>query len=149
MKQFFTLFVLSFLSLGLFANTGDVNNWTQVLATDPEAPTLTSEMTEMGLEQFLALTPKKYKEITGKKLGIKKAIQLKVAQKIVKKKLRKNAADIDKGVYILLAILGLGWLAIGLITDWDGSDWLVALLLGLLCWLPGVIYSLIRMKNYY
>ncbi|TAE51144.1 MAG: YqaE/Pmp3 family membrane protein [Bacteroidetes bacterium] len=52
-------------------------------------------------------------------------------------------------MYILLAILGLGFLAIGLLDNWSGSDWIIALVLSILCWLPGVIYAFVKMKNYY
>jgi uncharacterized membrane protein YqaE (UPF0057 family) len=60
-----------------------------------------------------------------------------------------GGAEIDKTVYILLAILGLGWVGIGLNDDWKGSKWLISLLLYCLLWLPGFIYTLMQMKNYY
>lgn len=96
------------------------------------------------------MTPSKYRQLTGKRLGLKKSIQLKAAQKALKKEIRNGKdADISKGVYVLLAILGLGWLAMGLLDDWNGSDWLVNLLLTVLCWLPGLIHALVKMKKYY
>jgi hypothetical protein len=58
------------------------------------------------------------------------------------------ASGVDKTVYIVLAILGFGWLAIGLNDNFKGQKWIIALVLGLL-WFPGVIYSLIHMKDYY
>ncbi len=109
---------------------------------------LDDNIKNMAMEDFLALTPKKYKEITGQKLGIKKAIQLKVAQKFVKKQLKKKA-DISSGVYVLLAILGLGWLAMGLLDDWSGNNWIINLVLTVLCWLPGLIHALVKKKEYY
>ena len=107
-----------------------------------------AEIMNMDIDEFLSLTPKKYKEITGEKLGVKNTLKLKAAQKIIKKQ-RKKDADISKGVYILLAIIGLGWLAMGLLSDWEGSDWIISLVLTVVCWLPGVIYSFIKMKDYY
>lgn len=62
---------------------------------------------------------------------------------------KKDGAEISKGLYVLLAIVGLGFLAIGLNTDWNGNKWIIALILGLLFWLPGVIYSLVHMKDFY
>lgn len=56
---------------------------------------------------------------------------------------------LSKGIYILLAILGLCFIGIGLVTDWEGSDWIIGLVLSLLFWLPGLIYALIKMKSYY
>lgn len=148
MKQFVTLLTFLMVSFGTYA-ASDIH-WSERLKAEPEVKSLPVDLSNMGLEEFLTLTPKKYKEITGEKMGVKKAIQLKVAQKIVKSKLNKDAAaDISKGVYILLAIIGLGWLAMGLLDDWSGSDWIIALVLSFLCWIPGVIYSLIKMKNYY
>ena len=63
--------------------------------------------------------------------------------------MKKGDADLSKGVYILLAIIGWGFLGIGLMSDWDGNEWIIALVLTALCWLPGVIYTLAKMKNYY
>ena len=107
---------------------------------------------DMSIDQFMALTPSKYKEMTGKKLGLKNAVKLKAAQKKIKKHMKKNgddAADISEGVYILLAILGLAWIAMGLMDDWSGSDWIVNLILTVLCWLPGLIHALVKKSKYY
>jgi uncharacterized membrane protein YqaE (UPF0057 family) len=109
---------------------------------------LQPEMAGLAMDQFLSLTPNQYKEMTGQKLSIKQVVQLKAAQKFVKKQ-TSNKGDISKGVYILLAILGLSWIAIGVMSDWSGSTWLVNLLLTALCWLPGFIHALSIMKRYY
>jgi uncharacterized membrane protein YqaE (UPF0057 family) len=58
-------------------------------------------------------------------------------------------SKLSKGIYILLAILGLCFIGIGLVTDWSGSDWIIGLILSFLFWLPGLIYALIKMKSYY
>lgn len=104
---------------------------------------------EMGVEAFLNLTPKQYREMTGERLGLVNSIKLKMAQKKVEKQLRKDDADISEGVYILLAILGLGWIAMGLLTDFSGSDWIINLILTILCWLPGLIHALVKKSDYY
>jgi len=123
-------------------------NWADTFGTNPDVKALSPEMLKMSLDKFLTLTPSKYKEMTGKKLGLKKSMELKAAQKYVKKKMT-SGADISKGVYVLLAILGLGWLAMGLLDDWSGSDWIVNLVLTFLCWIPGIIHALVKMKKYY
>lgn len=128
--------------------TVNENNWSEQYKVNPDIKALSPEMIKMGLTQFLSLTPSKYKELTGKKLGLKKSIELKAAQKFLKKKMGK-AADISKAVYILLAIIGWGWLAMGLLDDWQGNEWVICLVLCLLGCLPGVIYALIKMKKYY
>lgn len=111
-------------------------------------PSASTEKKQMNVETFINLTPAKYQELTGQKLGWAKKIQLKMAQKLLKGKKAGNA-DISKGLYVVLAIIGFGWLAMGLLDDWSGSDWIIALVLYFLFWLPGLIYSLIKMKKYY
>jgi uncharacterized membrane protein YqaE (UPF0057 family) len=123
-------------------------SWALKFQGEPSIKALNPDMAKMSLDKFLSLTPTKYKELTGKKLGLKKSIQLKLAQKFLKKNTVK-ATELSKGVYVLLAILGLGWLAMGLVSDWEGSDWIISLVLYLLCYLPGLIYTLVKMKNYY
>jgi uncharacterized membrane protein YqaE (UPF0057 family) len=72
-------------------------------------------------------------------------------EKLILKKITKadGSSKISKGIYILLALFGLGWLGMGLNSNFEGSDWIISLVLYLLLWLPGFIYTLIKMKNYY
>lgn len=118
-----------------------------------EVKALSPELVQLSLDKFMNLTPKKYKEMTGERLGLKKTVELKMAQKALKKQMKKNAGQggdgITKGLYILLAILGLAWVAMGVKDDWNGSDWIVNLILTFLCWLPGFIHALVKMKKYY
>jgi uncharacterized membrane protein YqaE (UPF0057 family) len=147
MKKIFTLL---FLTMFFFnSNAASMkNSWAADFENQPEIKALTPEMIQMGLDEFLSLTPKKYKEMTGQKLGIKKSIELKAAQKIIKKKMQ-SEPEFSKGLYILLAILGLAWIAIGVMDNWEGSTWIVNLILTVLCWLPGFIHALVKMKDYY
>ena len=109
-----------------------------------------SNLKGLVLNDFLNMTPKKYKKMTGQKLGWKNTLKMKAAQKMLKKKMKKGKEpDIDKGLYVLLAILGLGFVGIGVMSNWEGSTWITALILSVLCWLPGMIYSLMKMKDYY
>lgn len=60
----------------------------------------------------------------------------------------------DSGVmpgilYIILAILGLGWLAMGINDAFSDFDWLISLILYILFYLPGLIYTLIKYNKYY
>lgn len=148
MKRLFNLilFVLCFSSIN--AAVESKNTLVSSLETEPAVQALSPEMVQMAIDDFLALTPKKYKELTGKKLGIKKTLQLKAAQKIVKKRTNKSD-DVPKGVYIILAILGWAWLLMGIMDDWNGNNWWVNLLLYILCWLPGVIHAFVKMDEYY
>ena len=140
----------------MFLLAGNANAETTVSLNDMNSATAVKEidpnLVKMGAEKFLNLTPAKYREMTGQRLGIKNAVALKAAQIKVKNELgdmQNSDPDIDKNVYILLAIFGLAWIAMGLFSDWSGSDWIVNLLLTMLCWLPGLIHALTKMKDYY
>lgn len=98
-----------------------------------------------NMEAFLALTPEKVKAMTGKKMTFVQKAALKMAQK----KAKRAGGEIPKGLYIVLAIFGLAWIAIGVMDNWSGSTWIVNLLLTFLFWLPGFIHALVVMKNYY
>lgn len=73
-----------------------------------------------SVEDFLALTPKKFREATGKKLSIKETIGLKVAQKKVKKAVVATGAsaaavDASRGksqIVALILVIFLGGLGI-------------------------------------
>lgn len=102
----------------------------------------------MSVEAFLQLTPQKYEELTGRTMSIEQIQTLKATQQSLRAEM-KAQPKIDKAVYIILSLLFLGWLAIGILSDWEGNDWLINLLLTMLCWLPGVIHALFVMKKYY
>ena len=147
MKKLLTLLIFAFATSSAFAVVN--NQWKNMVENDPMVRSLSPELLNLGLQNFLTITPKDYRVKTGKRMGIVNAVKLKAAQKYVKKRLKKDGEDISEGVYILLAILGLGWVAMGLLDDWDGSDWIVNLILTALCWLPGLIHALVKKKNYY
>lgn len=108
-----------------------------------------------SMDDFLALTPKKIREMTGKKLSFKESIGLKLAQKKIKKQLRKQnkggEAPGTKGLFILLAIFVplAAVIFMGVADDWEGNTWWIALLLYFLCYLPGLIYTLTKVNDYY
>ncbi len=104
----------------------------------------TEEFKQFDNKTLLSLTPAKMEQLTGKKMTIAQKLALKTAQKKAKK-----AGEISKGLYIVLAIFGLAWIAMGVMDDWSGSTWIVNLLLTFLFWLPGFIHSLVVMKKYY
>lgn len=47
-------------------------------------------LSNMSVEEFLALSPRQYRELTGEKLSLTQKISLKIAQKKVKKALKHN-----------------------------------------------------------
>ena len=107
-----------------------------------------------GMEEFLELTPKKYREMTGEKLSLKETIALKVAQKKLKKELRKGQQrddiPVSKGLFIVLAILVpiAAIIMMGIADEWAGNRWWVALILYALCYIPGLIYTLTKLNDY-
>lgn len=152
MKTFSTLLVMLF-ALNCFA----VGSKVQVLSlTDlpgmESISDLPSDATSgVNVKDFLNMTPKSYRQQTGKRLGIKNTLVLKMAQRSVAKQFKKEqAADIPKIVYILSLLFGLGWLMMGLMDDFSGNNWWVNLLLVILLFgLGGLIHGLIKMKDYY
>ena len=147
MKHFF---LLAALVLGISTNSHAVINmrWQKMAQTDENLQSLPPEALQMGLANFMTLTPNKYKEMTGERLGLVKSVKLKMAQRYVKKNLMDDAG-ISSGLYILLAILGLAWVAMGIMDDWEGSNWIINLILVWLCWLPGLIHALAKRSEYY
>lgn len=110
---------------------------------------------ELSAESFLELTPKKVREITGQKLSLKEVVGLKIAQKQIKKQMRRSKKGKDeqfpKGLFIICAIFVplAACIFMGVMDDWEGNTWWVAFLLYVLCYFPGLIYTLTKMKNYY
>ncbi len=72
--------------------------------------------------------------------------QSKLSQMLGKKS---SSAEIPKVIYIVLAIIGFGWLGMGINDNFKDWDWVISLILSILFWLPGLIYSLVKMKKYY
>jgi len=60
-----------------------------------------------------------------------------------------GSPEIPKGLYILLAIFPLGWLGMGINDNFEDNDWIISLLLYIILWLPGFIYTIVKMKKYY
>lgn len=128
---------------------------------------LTTDLQISSVDEFLSLTPRTIKEATGKKLSIKEIIQLKTAQKAVKKGLGSDGGDLPQWLYIVLGIFGLAWIVMGIKDDWSGKNWWMNLIFVLaggiimsiiaifcpflfaLVGLPGLIHALIKMKEYY
>jgi hypothetical protein len=82
--------------------------------------------------------------------NLKKEFKMQKKVEKIKNFLQKGGSDkLSKGLYILLAIIGWGFLGMGLVSDWEGSEWIICLILSCLFILPGLIYALIKMKNYY
>lgn len=150
MKQRFILFCVTFL-IGTSCFAFDKAALVPTMAGQAEMAQFSPEIAKLTVDRFLNLTPSEYKKITGEKLGLKRTVALKMAQHKFKKELTKRGGspdDLDKTLYIVLAIF-IPFVAVGIATDWEGNNWIIALILSLICWIPGMIYALIKMKDYY
>ncbi len=65
--------------------------------TETPAANTSDVLAKMKVEDFLSLTPKKYKELTGEKLTVPQKISLKLAQKKLKQAIKANQ-KIDENV---------------------------------------------------
>lgn len=145
-KKLFTLVACLILALQVFAVNSQ--NWKSEINKNPDLKELSLLASQMSLDEFLHLTPKKFKEITGERLGLKNSIKLKMIQRSILSK-KASAYSINQTLYIIMAILPLGWLAIGLLTDWDGPEWVYCLIGYFIFYIPGVIYALFKMQDFY
>ncbi|MCW3122025.1 MAG: hypothetical protein JWQ38_1517 [Flavipsychrobacter sp.] len=102
-------------------------------------PASTNESSVITWSNDEVVTTTETSKITAKKHSWFSRVAHKIAGK----------AAISQAAYIILSIFWLGWLAIGLNDDFEGTSWLIALLLYILFYLPGLIYSLIVMGDYY
>ncbi len=93
--------------------------------------TAVTPLKNFTVEDFLALTPKKYKEITGKKLSLTQKISLKIAQKKMKRAI-KNNDNIDTSTVMAEAFdtsdFNIGGFVLGLLLSVIGV--LIAYLIG-------------------
>ncbi len=107
-----------------------------------------------SVEDLLSLTPKEYRRITGKKLSLKETIALKIAQKKIKKELKKgqsrDSIPVSKGLFIVLAIFVpiAAVIMMGIADEWSGNRWWIALILYALCYIPGLIYTLTKLNDF-
>lgn len=122
---------------------------------------------QVSLMDLSRMKVKELEALTGHKMKLADKVGFKVAQgqlrnsisvdgtvnsKKLEKAMKKAKADdasIPKGLYIVLAIFGLAWIAMGVMDNWSGNNWWVNLILTLLFWLPGFIHALVKMKDYY
>lgn len=166
MKRIITLsMALSFL-VTCFAGTNVVIPKT---SSDPNANQVLIPLGKNGEKvSLMTLSHMKAKELeslTGHQMKWTDKLAFKMAQRQMKKSINVDGtinskklskargkaaeAEISKGLYIVLAIFGLAWIAMGVMDDWSGNNWWVNLILTLLFWLPGFIHALIKMKDYY
>jgi hypothetical protein len=103
-----------------------ISGTNSIILTNSPIATKADPLNEILIKQFLSLTPKKYYELTGKKMKLSQKISLKLAQHKVK-------SMIKKGKTVDLVAMSKGI---------DTSDFnLVGFLLGLILSLIGVLFA--------
>ena len=147
-KNFLVLLIGFFILLPFAGVSASTLNPDQ-LASFPGATVTSENAFGSNPASILELTPRKYKELTGKKMSFKEIIQLKAAQKLVKKNMGKAPGDVPQVVYIILAFFGLAWIIMGIKDEWSGNNWWINLLLSFLFIIPGLIHALVVMNQYY
>lgn len=60
-----------------------------------------------------------------------------------------NSTDDDMLLLLYLCAIFIPFVAVGIATDWELDKVLIAVLLSFLCWIPGVIYAFITIRDYY
>lgn len=146
MKKSILFLSIVFIFINAFSVQANANYFSG-LEENSKLFTLTKSMKIESVESFLELTPKKIKAATGKKLKLKEIIALKIAQRKMKKQIKKSK-PVSKDVYIILIVFGLGFIGVGLNSDWEGNDWLICFFLGFTC-IGGIIYALSKRDDYY
>lgn len=81
------------------------------------------------------------------KVTLKEKIKIyKAVSNLKKTSKRSDADDIPTALLYIIAFF-IPPLAVGLITDWEIEQTLISLGLTLLCWLPGVVYAIIKVSH--
>ncbi|HKK89637.1 MAG TPA: YqaE/Pmp3 family membrane protein [Saprospiraceae bacterium] len=130
-------------------------NWKKELKTKEYTGGFSEVLPLISLDEFMEMDARTFKRFTGKKLGLKDRFRLWMAKKFILKNLkdRELAKSFNPNMpqigYIILALIGFGWLAIGVLDNWSGQYWIISLILYLLFYIPGLIYTLLIMGNYY
>lgn len=161
MKKIFTLFAGLFLLSTTFAASTVVTP--KIFASQVMIPISAGK--SISLLDLSQMKVKDFENLSGRHLNLLQRITFSLAQKKLRKSINEdgtvnskkltdsitNAANgsIPKGLYIVLAIFGLAWIAMGVMDDWSGNDWWINLILTLLFWLPGFIHAMIKMGKYY
>jgi len=115
------------------------------LPMNPAVTPKPSPFAGMTIKQFLALSPKEYEKLTGKKLSLSQKVSLKIAQAKVKRMSKKNkqvdlykfnenvdTSDFSIGGFVLGLLLGpIGVLIAYLIGDRSVIKW---------SWIGGIIW---------
>jgi uncharacterized membrane protein YqaE (UPF0057 family) len=163
MKKILFLGVAFFILTASFAST-EVTKKPAVKASEVLIP-IGKDGQKISLLDLSRIKAKELESLTGQKMKLGDKIGFKIAQRQLKKSInpdgtinnkklnralfKADKGDVSKGLYIVLAIFGLAWIAMGVMDNWSGNNWWLNLILTLLFWLPGFIHAMIKMKDYY
>lgn len=100
MKQFksiTSLFVMALLTISLTSSV-------PISKEDPVSNDKTSLLKSMTNKQFLALTPRSWKELSGSKLSFKERMGLRLAQQEIRSEIKNNNLDENATINSLMAV---------------------------------------------
>ena len=154
MKRYFLLLLLTAALIGKVEPTYAFITPVLSIPMDPAVTPKPSPFAGMTVKQFLALTPKEYQKLTGKKMSLSQKVSLKLAQAKVKKMSKQNkqvdlykfdsgvdTSDFSIGGFVLGVLLGPIGVLIGyLIGDRSVIKWSW---IGFAVWLAIVLLVLI------
>jgi hypothetical protein len=156
MKPFFR-FSLTVMGLILLAGNASAIMTPLSEPANPEPKTVkSSPLSGMTLQEFVHLSPKKYKELTGKKLNLPEKLAWKLTQHKFKRMIKKNPQmaimpvpqDIDRSDFNILGFLlgiflGPIGLLIAFLVEGEDSSLFKWALYGLIVWAAIVLLVII------
>lgn len=89
----FALFLVTGTAMAAFAAPPAAAAAEAILVDPALAEMFAADGKAITMDDFMALTPRKFREATGERLGFKKSIALKMAQKAMKKQMKKEGMD--------------------------------------------------------
>lgn len=124
-----TLMRFSLLAMALVIFTAHASALV-VPSSTPVAPGSENVFSKMSVEEFLSLTPKKFKQMTGERLSIPQKISLKLAQRKIKQAIKNKEAVDEKTIASAVdtSDFNIGGFILGLLLSVVGV--LIAYLIG-------------------
>ena len=128
------------------AISADIENEPFVIINSPNSnESFSFTSTKKDRNETTVFSNKNSKSFSAKN-DIKSFSKVSAIKKAVKKVNGRGSSNIDINLLFILCFI-FPLIAVGLATDWDLNRVLICFLLSLLCWVPGIVYALITVKE--
>ena len=127
------------------AISADIENEPFVIINSPNSNESFSYTSSKDKTETTIFSNRNSKRFNAKN-DIKSFSKVSTIKKAVKKVNGKGSSNIDINLLFILCFI-FPLIAVGLATNWDLNRVLICFLLSLLCWIPGIIYALITVKE--